>query len=76
MTAPPYIRVTQAPEFFGMSVTTIYRRAKEGAFPIYKRGNMSTLKYAEVAAWIEGGASVGPAWGVGKEKGRSKRVGA
>lgn len=76
MTAPLYIRVSSAPEVFGLSVATIYRHANSGAFEIYKRGNASLLKVAEVAAWIDQGGPVGPAWGVGKDKGRSKRVGA
>ena len=76
MTAPLYIRVTDAPQVFGLSVATIYRHVGGGAFPVYKRGNASLLKVAEVAQWIDAGGPVGPAWGVGKTKGRSKRVGA
>lgn len=75
MTAPLYIRVTDAPQVLGLSVATIYRHVGRGAFPIYKRGNASLLKVAEVAQWIDACGPVGPAWGVGKGKGRSKRVG-
>lgn len=49
-----YVRVSDAPRVFGVSVSTIRRRVKEGRFTIYKRGGASLLKIAEVSAWIEG----------------------
>ena len=51
---PLYVRITEAQAYFSMSRDTAERRAKEGAFRIYRRGNLSFLKVSEVSAWIEG----------------------
>lgn len=53
-TEPIFIRVSQAPEVFGMSVSTIYRLRDRGAITIHKRGSASFLRVAEMIAYIEG----------------------
>lgn len=55
--APLYIRVSRAPEVFGISRPTIYRLAKRGVLTIHKRGGLSLLKVSEVEAYIEGRAA-------------------
>ncbi|WP_027259139.1 helix-turn-helix transcriptional regulator [Leisingera aquimarina] len=48
-----YARIKERRDLFGMSRATVYRRAKEKCFPIYKRNGMSVVKIEEVTAWLE-----------------------
>jgi excisionase family DNA binding protein len=47
------IRVSEAPQVFGVSTDTIYKWEKKGRIRIYKKGGMSLLKTDEVLAYIE-----------------------
>ncbi|WP_171178618.1 AlpA family transcriptional regulator [Ruegeria sp. HKCCD8929] len=49
-----YARIKECRDLFGMSRATVYRRAKEQCFKIYKRNGMSVVKIEEVSTWIEG----------------------
>lgn len=57
-----YMRPGQAPEIFGISRTTIYRWVQAGHFQIYKRGQNSMIRVADVEKYITGlGGSLGGA---------------
>jgi excisionase family DNA binding protein len=56
MTAPLYVRMSDAPGVFSLSRDTFYRAANRGEITIHKRGSRSLLKVAEVSEWIEGRA--------------------
>jgi len=47
------IRVSEAPQVFGVSTDTIYKWEKAGRIRIHKKGGMSLLKVSEVLAYIE-----------------------
>lgn len=49
---PIYIRVNDAPLYFALSRSTIYRAAERGELEIHKRGAASLLKVEEVEDWI------------------------
>lgn len=51
---PIYVRVSQAPEVFGVSTSTIYRLAQRGEITIHKRGGASFLRVSEMVDFIEG----------------------
>lgn len=51
---PIYVRVSDAPAVFAVSVPTIYRAKARGELTVYKRGRSSLLRRSEVEAWIEG----------------------
>lgn len=51
---PIFVRVKDATHYFGLPKTNIYRLSRQGLLRIYKHGNMSWLKVAEVEAFIEG----------------------
>lgn len=50
---PIYIRVSDSRSVFGISRSTIYEMAARREITIYKTGNKSLLKVAEVSAVIE-----------------------
>lgn len=52
--APLFVRISEAKQFFGVHKNTLYRWAADGAFPIYKRGEVSLVSVAEVSAFITG----------------------
>lgn len=52
--SPIFVRVSQAPEVFGYSTSTIYRLAQRGEIKIHKRGGSSFLRVSEIVAYIEG----------------------
>jgi excisionase family DNA binding protein len=47
------IRVSEAPEVFGISTDTIYKWRDAGKIRIHKKGGMSLLKVSDVLAYIE-----------------------
>lgn len=52
---PPWVRVSEAPKFFGISKATLYRAAQRGEIKIYKsRG--SRVKTEEIERWLAGDA--------------------
>ena len=55
---PIFTRLRDAQEVFGVSRTTMYRRAHEGAFPIYKRGNTTYVRTSDVEEWMESGSVI------------------
>lgn len=54
-----FIPMTQCQTVFGFSRATAYRRAKQGAFRLYKQqpeGRLTLLKVSEVQKWLESSA--------------------
>ena len=50
---PLYVRVSDAPKVFSVSTDTLYKWDKQGRIRIFKRGGISLVKVAEIAAYIE-----------------------
>ena len=48
-----YARIRECKELFGLSRATVYRRANEDCFQIYKKNGVSVVKVSEVCAWLE-----------------------
>ena len=51
--SPLYVPLIEVQKWFGISRDTIYRAKKKGTIKIYKAGNRSILRVAEVHRWIE-----------------------
>ncbi|WP_157063792.1 AlpA family transcriptional regulator [Phaeobacter sp. 11ANDIMAR09] len=48
-----YARIKEGKELLGLSRATVYRRANESCFQIYKKNGVSVVKVSEVCAWLE-----------------------
>lgn len=56
---PMFVPVRESKERFGFSRATAYRWAENGAFRIYKRGNIAFLKVEEVVEYLEASHQLG-----------------
>ncbi|WP_457650840.1 helix-turn-helix domain-containing protein [Profundibacter sp.] len=50
---PVFVRVCRSQEVFGVHRSTVYRWAERGWIRIYKRGNVSVVRLADVEAMFE-----------------------
>lgn len=50
---PLYVRMTDAPQMFAASRSSLYEAAARGEITIYKPIGTSLLKMFEVEAWVE-----------------------
>lgn len=53
---PIYVRLTRAPELFGVSRQQLYRAEAAGELTIYRVRGASLVRLDDVRAWIERGA--------------------
>ncbi len=51
---PIFVRLFRSQEAFGVHRSTIYRWAQAGIIRIYKRGNISVVRVADVEAVLSG----------------------
>ena len=54
---PKFIRMSDAPQMFGVTDDTLRKWAKNRGFRLYKIGGATLLKVAEVEAFIESSAA-------------------
>lgn len=50
---PVFVRVCRSQDVFGVHRSTVYRWAERGWIRIYKRGNVSVVRMADVEALFE-----------------------
>ena len=51
---PQYVRIGNVQKWFDVTDDTVRNWAATGAFQIHRRGGLSLVKFADVAAYIEG----------------------
>lgn len=52
---PEFMNVTQASEFLGLAVNTLYEKTCKRTIPHLKRGNRLMFKRSELIKWLEEG---------------------